>query len=80
MRTREESNLWPFGPEPNALSTELRVLCALRRDFTHQYCVLGRNRTCDLLDRNQTLYPLSYKDNILVMGRACDLLDSAKGG
>lgn len=25
-------------------------------------CVLGRNRTCDLLDRNQTLYPLSYED------------------
>ena len=27
-----------------------------------QKCVLGRNRTCDLLDRNQTLYPLSYED------------------
>lgn len=26
------------------------------------YCVLGRNRTCDPLDRNQMLYPLSYKD------------------
>ena len=26
------------------------------------HCVLSRNRTCDLLDRNQTLYPLSYKD------------------
>ena len=24
-------------------------------------CALGRNRTCDLLDRNQTLYPLSYE-------------------
>lgn len=24
--------------------------------------VLGRNRTCGLLDRNQTLYPLSYED------------------
>lgn len=25
-------------------------------------CVPGRNRTCGLLDRNQTLYPLSYGD------------------
>lgn len=24
--------------------------------------VPGRSRTCDLLDRNQTLYPLSYED------------------
>ena len=26
FRTRQESNLRPFGPEPNALSPELRVL------------------------------------------------------
>jgi hypothetical protein len=42
-------------------------------------CVLGRNRTCDLLDRNQTLYPLSYKDLSFLLNfgaeRACDLLD-----
>lgn len=25
--------------------------------------VPGRSRTCDLLDRNQTLYPLSYGDS-----------------
>ena len=28
--------------------------------------VLGRNRTCDLSDRNRTLYPLSYKHFICV--------------
>lgn len=27
----------------------------------HTRCALGRNRTCDPLDRNQMLYPLSYK-------------------
>jgi hypothetical protein len=31
------------------------------RDVFLQVCALGRNRTCGLLDRNQTLYPLSYE-------------------
>lgn len=30
-------------------------------------CALGRNRTCDLLDRNQTLYPLSYKRELYLV-------------
>ena len=29
--------------------------------YLYVLCALGRNRTCDLLDRNQTLYPLSYE-------------------
>ena len=29
------------------------------------FCALGRNRTSDLLDRNQTLYPLSYESKFL---------------
>jgi hypothetical protein len=32
-----------------------------RRGELENHCALGRNRTCDLLDRNQTLYPLSYE-------------------
>jgi hypothetical protein len=31
----------------------------------YYFCVLGRNRTYDLSDRNRTLYPLSYKDMFL---------------
>ncbi len=30
--------------------------------FHFYLCVLGKNRTYDLPDRNRTLYPLSYKD------------------
>ena len=37
----------------SSLRMVLLYLCLL--------CALGRNRTCDLLDRNQTLYPLSYE-------------------
>jgi hypothetical protein len=41
-------------------------------------CALGRNRTCGLVDRNHTLYPLSYKRKlncVLGRNRTCDLLD-----
>ncbi len=33
----------------------------LQDNFALLNCALGRNRTCDPLDRNQMLYPLSYK-------------------
>ncbi len=45
-----------------ASSVLRRVLSdALFGFFAALLCALGRNRTCDLLDRNQTLYPLSYE-------------------
>ena len=33
-------------------------------NYAKLFSALGRNRTSDLLDRNQTLYPLSYKRKI----------------
>ena len=43
-------------------SETVRLLLAQRKTPLGSFlCALGRNRTCDLLDRNQTLYPLSYE-------------------
>ena len=68
MCARQESNLHRL------LRREASYPLNDERDF---WCALGRNRTCDLLDRNQTLYPLSYKRKFFYLLQPVNQLEVA---
>ncbi len=57
---RGQKNPAPVSPDNRERRESDFFLCTVRFDDT---CALGRNRTCDPLDRNQMLYPLSYERN-----------------